>query len=216
MASDRYTLLVLDGELPPVSMIDAIAKSAERVICTDGVAAALAFLEPQVSAIIGDMDSLEDLEHYVSKGIEIISDPDQYSNDFEKALHHLIEKTVDHVLILGLSGKRLDHTLTNVSVMKRFTKQFRSLVAIDLYGVSYIVFGPIERHKIEAREKTLVSLTPSPEAIGVTTENLYYPIAGGTMRLGDHEGLSNIVTSEDGAYLSLEDGAILVSIVTNP
>jgi thiamine pyrophosphokinase len=216
MAGDRYTLLVLDGELPPLGMILEMAKNAERTVCTDGVARHLEFLEPPVSAIIGDMDSLEDVQHFADLGIEIIHDPDQYSNDFEKALHYLIDDRAEHVLLLGLSGKRIDHTLTNISVMKRFVRRFKSLVMIDRYGLSYFVFGPIERHKIEAKQDTIVSLTPIYEATGVVTENLYYPINGTDMRFGEEEGMSNIVTSSEGAFLSLESGALMVTIVTNP
>ena len=216
MAGDRYTLLVLDGELPPLGMILEMAKNAERTICTDGVARHLEFLEPPVSAIIGDLDSLEDVQNYADLGIEIVHDPDQYSNDFEKALQYLIDRRAEHVLILGLSGKRIDHTLTNISVMKRFVQRFKSLVMIDQYGLSYFVFGPVERHKIEAKENALVSLTPIYEAIGVTTENLYYPINGTDMHFGEEEGMSNIVTSEEGAFISMKGGALMVTIVTNP
>jgi thiamine pyrophosphokinase len=216
MARDRFSLLVLDGELPPLSMIADLAKSAERVVCTDGVARHLEFLEEPVSAIVGDMDSLDDIDHFAQQGVEIIHKPSQYANDFEKALDHLIERGAHHVLIIGLGGKRLDHTLTNVSVMKRFTPQFSSLVAIDQYGLSYILIGPAQDHKIEARENTLVSLTPITNAAGVTTRGLYYPLSEASMVMGEQEGLSNICTSADGASVSLASGAIMITIVTNP
>lgn len=217
MGKDNYTLLVLDGELPSLSMVLEIAKGAERTVCTDGVARHLEFLDPPVSAIIGDLDSLaSDVEHFRELGIEIVHDPDQYSNDFEKALKYLIGVDASHVLVVGLSGKRLDHTLTNISVMKRFVDRFTSLVIVDQYGLSYFVFGPVERHKIEAKERALVSLTPIYQAHGVRTENLYYPINGTSMYFGEHEGMSNIVTSDDGAYVSLQSGALMVSIITNP
>jgi thiamine pyrophosphokinase len=120
------------------------------------------------------------------------------------------------VLILGLSGKRIDHTLTNISVMKRFVPRFKSLVSIDQYGLSYFVFGPVEHHKIEAKDNTLISLTPIYKAIGVRTENLYYPINGTDMHFGEEEGMSNVVTSDEGAFISLREGALMVTIVTNP
>jgi thiamine pyrophosphokinase len=217
MAGDRYTLLVLDGELPPLGMILEMAKNAERTVCTDGVARHLEFLDPPVNAIIGDLDSLaDDVAHFAELGIEIVHDPSQYSNDFEKALDYLIGRASEHVLILGLSGKRIDHTLTNISVMKRFVKKFKSLVSIDQYGLSYFVFGPIERHKIEAKENAIVSLTPIYEALGVVTENLYYPINGTDMHFGEEEGMSNIVTSSEGAHISMNSGTLMVTIVTNP
>lgn len=217
MSRDHYTLLVLDGELPPLSMVLEMAKGAERRICTDGVARHLEFLDPPLDAIIGDLDSLADeVSHFAEQGIEIVHDPDQYSNDFEKALQYLIQHEAKHVLILGLSGKRMDHTLTNISVMKRFVSRFTSLVAIDQYGLSYFVFGPLERHKIEAKEGTLVSLTPIYEAHGVRTEGLYYPINGTSMLFGEQEGMSNIVTEGEGAFISLETGALMITIVTNP
>ena len=210
-------MLVLDGELPPLSMVLEMARGAERRICTDGVARHLEFLDPPLDTIIGDLDSLaEDVSRFAELGIEIVHDPDQYSNDFEKALSYLIQHEARHVLILGLSGKRMDHTLTNISVMKRFVDRFTSLVAIDQYGLSYFVCGPVERHKIEAKEGTLVSLTPIYEAHGVMTEGLYYPINGTSMRFGEQEGMSNIVSDAAGAFVSLESGALMVTIVTNP
>lgn len=216
MSRDTYSLLILDGELPPLTFVADIARQAQYVICTDGVAEHLKFLEPSIDAIVGDMDSLQETEFFLGLGVPILRDPSQYSNDFEKGLRVLIERGTHHVIVLGLSGKRIDHTATNLSVMQRFTPSFESLVFADQYGVSYFVLGPVTRHKIEARKEGLVSLTPIPAAYGVVTEDLMYPVRNETMIFGEREGLSNIVTSDGGAYLSLEGGAMLVSIVTSP
>lgn len=216
MARDRYSLLVLDGELPPFPMIADVANDAECVVCTDGVIAHLEPIVTKITAIVGDMDTVVDLERYAELGIEIVRDVSQYSNDFEKALVYLFKHDVHHVLIVGMGGKRLDHTMTNVSVMNRLTSTFDSLVAIDQYGLSYIIAGPLEDHKIEVKENMLVSLTPIVEAMGVTTKNLYYPLVDATMGFGEREGLSNVCTSNEGAYVSLKSGSLLVTIVTNP
>lgn len=216
MAEYTFTLLVLDGELPPLGMIAELASEADRIVCTDGAAAHLKLLVPPVDVIVGDMDSLEDIGSYVDMGVEIVPDGDQYSTDFEKALEYLLERQVQNVIVMGVSGKRLDHAMTNMSVLLRYTSRFSTLVAADLYGISYYLHGPIKRHFLEAKRAALVSLTPLPFARGVLTENLHYPVNNEAMIFGEREGLSNICTSDDGAFLSFTEGTMLVSIVTNP
>ncbi|XP_060076322.1 thiamin pyrophosphokinase 1-like [Ylistrum balloti] len=70
--------------------------------------------------ISGDFDSIkpEVSEFYKSKGVEIVSTPDQDYIDFAKALKLLTTKTkVDLIVVLGAFGGRLDQVFANIDVL---------------------------------------------------------------------------------------------------
>ncbi|KAK4129863.1 thiamine pyrophosphokinase [Trichocladium antarcticum] len=69
--------------------------------------------------IIGDLDSLrpETRAYYESRRTRVIQDPDQYSTDFGKAVHHIRQthsgRPVDMLAIGGLGG-RVDQGLSQI------------------------------------------------------------------------------------------------------
>lgn len=84
---------------------------------------------------MGDLDSVrpEVLKFYETHGSHIEKKPSQYENDFEKSVNYLMlkysenqgwqQKKESKLYILGASGGRLDHTLSNLSMQYRFAKE---------------------------------------------------------------------------------------------
>lgn len=214
MDKKNHVLLLLDGEEPSKEFIDQFLKGAVSVIATDGAAKyALAHNIP-LDTIIGDMDSLskELSKIYEAKGTRIIEEADQHSNDFEKALRFILSKSLSkNVIVLGIHGKRTDHLLTNFSVMLRFTDRFESLVAYDATHRHHFLTAEKNKYSFNLSKETRISLTPLPEAEGVLTSGLFYPIAGERMSFGKREGLSNIISDEN-ASVEIISGSLIISI----
>jgi thiamine pyrophosphokinase len=210
----RHVLVLLDGEEPSKSVIDRFLKYASHIIATDGAAKYALNHDIPLDIIIGDMDSLsvELKKSCEAKGTRIIEDPDQYSNDFEKALRYILADSLPkNAIILGIHGKRTDHLLTNFSVMLRFTDRFESLIAYDATHEHHFLTTKKNRYSFSSSLEMQISLTPLPEANGVTTSGLYYPIVKEQMIFGQSEGLSNII-AEKHASVEIRSGALLISV----
>lgn len=208
-----HILLLLDGEAPSAELILPLREAANYIAVTDGAARAAKKLGLDLDLVIGDLDSIDEQtrEHYANS--KIVHMPDQYSNDFEKALWYLIEqKRTGSLVILGMHGKRADHMLTNLSVLVRMRDYFGDVRVIDENQEHALLTGAHNSIEMSHPKGTLVSLTPMPRAFGVTTHGLYYPISGSEMHFGQHEGLSNVIAASGGSKITIADGALLVSL----
>jgi thiamine pyrophosphokinase len=191
-----------------------MVEKADVVIATDGAASYCERLALDIDIIIGDMDSLsrQTYEYYHAFGAEIIEDPDQHSNDFEKALKYsLTNYDCRLISVLGIHGKRTDHLMTNFSVMLRFSHRFPEIEAFDATHRHFFLTTQKRRITVPDSEGMQISLTPMPVAMGVSITGLLYPIKNEEMIFGEREGLSNIITS-DNAAIEIESGSLLVSI----
>ncbi|XP_033749160.1 thiamin pyrophosphokinase 1-like [Pecten maximus] len=88
--------------------------------------------------ISGDFDSIkpEVSEFYKTKGVEIVSSPDQNYTDFAKALRLLISKAsikVEIIVVMGAFGGRLDQVFGNIDVLH----QARTLTSVPVVLASH-------------------------------------------------------------------------------
>lgn len=180
------TVVICDGELASLDYLKKEIAESALVIAADGGArrAFEAGCTPDV--IIGDMDSYKPSGNETA---EIIRDPDQETNDLEKALIYAREKSVSEVVVFGATGKRLDHTLKNLSVLLQFNRQFRSICFIDRYSTIRVIQSPFIE---ELPVHTSLSLFPLSGTVeGITTRGLKYQLSNGTLKNGVQDGSSN-------------------------
>ena len=213
---EKYALLLLGGSLGDKAFALEFASNASLIICADSGAEHARKLGLPVNAIISDLDSmtpetLRFFEEQKNPKCEIIKIPEQEHNDFEKALMYLSERWNGPVRILGMTGGRTDHTLSNFSVMLRYVYKFSNIEAFDGEFIHTFLTSNQNNRSIECPIGTTISLMPFGEAFDVTTKNLQYPLSNETLRLGQREGLSNISTASP-ITISIESGALLVSI----
>jgi thiamine pyrophosphokinase len=217
MHPEGHILLLLDGDEPPKELLHEYAASARLIVATDGAAKIAKKYDLKLDAIIGDMDSLDSdtKQHYEERQTSILSSADQESNDLEKALKFLISSGFnDKLVILGLHGKRTDHTLTNLSVLVRFRDQFKELQSIDAYHIHYLLSEKYPRLELQSKKNISVSLIPLPIATGIVTDGLFFPLTNVEMTFGQREGLSNIISS-DTASVQIASGSLLISVATS-
>lgn len=210
----KHILLLLDGEEPSKAFLEHFLINATVVVATDGAATYAHDYDIPLDVIIGDMDSLPIglKKIFEAKKTRIIEESEQNSNDFEKALRFILSDSLGKdIIVLGIHGKRTDHLLTNFSVMLRYANSFDTLVAYDVTHEHHFLTAENHWYSFDYPVGTLVSLTPLPEARGVTTSGLYYPLKSARMVFGEREGLDNIISSE-GATVEITKGSLLISI----
>jgi thiamine pyrophosphokinase len=91
------------------------------------------------------------------------------------------------VVIFGLTGGLLDHTLGNFSILLRYTGSFR-LIAFDAhYRIDFINSSM----KFRSRPGDRVSVIPLQPALEVSYSGLKYPMREETLACGVREGTCN-------------------------
>jgi thiamine pyrophosphokinase len=111
---------------------------------------------------------------------------------------------------VGATGGRPDHSLANLSILKKYHKRIRLLFSdpfcdIRIIG-SKIVF--------EAIVGSLISLMPLDRCQGIQTVGLKYPLDNESLELGRREGTSNVVISSP-VQITVKKGYLLLFVVKN-
>ena len=211
---DEFCVIVLGGEV--ASSLPDYARKSRFVLCADNGAEHARRLGLRCDAIVGDLDSIafETRRYYEAQNVPIVHLPEQEHNDFEKTLDYLSRQWRGEVLVFGMTGGRLDHTLSNLSVMLRHSSRFEMLRAINDAAEYQFLTDLRKQCTIECEPGTTISLIPFGVAYGIVTENLLYPLNTETLELGVREGISNRAAASP-VRISLASGALLVCIARN-
>ncbi|MGI6050101.1 MAG: thiamine diphosphokinase [Acetivibrionales bacterium] len=205
------TLIVGSGNEISSELVKKHYSWADFVIAADGGLMHLkkAHLIPDL--LIGDFDSLPAnllKEARQSKEIEVAQFPPQKDlTDLELALNLAIEKGTTHLVILGATGNRLDHTTANIHLLYKLMKNNISGYIEDNNNRIYMT----DKELILEREYGYnVSILPLPPvANGVTTKGLVYKLDNADLSFGTGLGVSNEFNDEK-AVISVRKGLLLV------
>lgn len=202
-------LILCNGLAPSKSLFKEAYERADFFIAADGGANTALSMNVKPDVVIGDMDSYTPLP---DDAFKVIEDPDQYSNDLEKALGLAAKKNATSVIVLGATGERVDQTLKNLSVLKQFNNKFKKLLFRDDHGDLKLIKSPFSA---ELKPNTTVSLFPlSGKVTGITTEGLKYPLQNEALENGVKDGSSNEVVASP-VSISFEEGDLILFIAHN-
>lgn len=162
---DRPLAIVGGGTVDP-QLLHEIAARDVALIAADGGADALAAADLLPEAILGDLDSLSDRAFWESR-TRVIHIPEQITTDFQKALY---STSAPVTLALGMTGKRLDHTLAALSAVHEVARH-RRVMLIDEVDVALAVSGPIA---FEAAAGERISVHPLVPIVFKRTAGLLY------------------------------------------
>jgi len=165
------TVILANGDFPNHQIPLSILNEAETIICCDGAADALIEHGKIPSVIVGDMDSISDINRLKFKDI-IVRIPDQDTNDQTKAIEWALKKDFNDIIILGNTGKREDHTIANISLLCDYGKKLK-IIAVSDNGI----FTPISRNtnfsSFKGEQVSIFSLTPNTK---ISSYNLKYQL----------------------------------------
>lgn len=205
----KVAIILCNGEPPYKSQLTDCLDGADLFIAADGGGnRALEFkLEPDV--IIGDLDSFDKINEVTCP---VIKNPDQQTNDLEKALDYALQKKSTSAIVFGATGRRVDQTVKNLSVMKQFNEQFDELIFKDRYSDIKLIESP---HSETLPLNTSVSLFPlSGSVSGVSSKGLKYQLLNDTLENGIFDGSSN-ETIESVVEITFKSGDLLLFINHN-
>ncbi|MCD7969538.1 MAG: thiamine diphosphokinase [Alistipes sp.] len=179
-----HTVILADGDFPSQGYAREILDGAKRVVCCDGAADTYIYNGGTPAAIVGDLDSVSDGTR-ASYAAILHRDTDQETNDLTKAVRYCAENYPDEtgdILILGATGKREDHTIGNISLLRDYNtfygfsgrvRMVTGLGIIDHIGEDSL-FGSFCGQQV-----TILCLDP---ATRITTHNLKYSLHRANLR----------------------------------
>jgi thiamine pyrophosphokinase len=160
---------------------------------------------------VGDFDSVspEALKEIESKSKKTITCDaiNKDLTDSEMALDIAMDQQPDSILLLGVTGTRLDHSLASIQIMTRALQRQIKCYVIDSHNYVTLIDS---QAIIEDLGYTYVSLLPlTPEVTGITLEGFQYPLTNATLRLGQSLGVSNQLVSSSGT-VTISSGLLLI------
>jgi len=197
------------GELLNIDRVRALVGRPDLVICADAGLRHARALGLRVDLLLGDFDSLEGAAVAEARegGVPILQVPvEKDKTDSHIALEEALRRGATEILVVGGSGSRLDHTLSNVLLLPECP------VPVTMTDGKSIVRVLRNGQSLEVRRESgaYLSLVPlTREVTGVTVTGVYWPLTGAVLRWGESLGISNRVL-EDVARVSAGEGVLLV------
>jgi thiamine pyrophosphokinase len=162
--------------------------------------------------LIGDFDSAdsEDLKFFIDQGIEAYKFPiEKDMTDSELAIEKALEMGVDEILLIGAVGSRIDHSLTNIFLLKKLLDIGVKACIINESNQIYMFNTTFSLTKQDGYKLSLIPI--SEKVTGVSTKGLKYKLNDATMTLGTSWGVSNEFV-EDNITVTIKQGILLVCV----
>lgn len=196
-------VIIGNGRINDYDHIRSLITDEDFVICADGGIRHAKALGIKPDAVIGDFDSGEEPDH---NEVNVIKYPtDKPYTDGELAMKYAHDNGFDEIMLLGMTGDRLDHTLSNIFNMAHYPGSY----LIDDKNEVRIVK---DRLIIEGKKgKTFSFLPVCGELQGITLKGFRWELDNEDQPFGLTRGISNIITS-DHAEMTIKSGIAIVVI----
>lgn len=183
------------------------------VVCADSGLDAAYQLGLSVQYAMGDFDSVSDevLKHYQAQSTEFVKyPPEKDATDSHIVLEWVVEKLPSEIIILGATGRRLDHFLANVNILMKPLSYGIPAYIVDSHNRLYLLdHSHIIRRK-EMFGKYISFLPFTEEVSAVYLRGFKYELDGQTMTLGDSIGVSNeLAEGQEAALIEFGDGILI-------
>ena len=185
----------------------------QNIIAGDRGLEALYKLKIIPNHVVGDFDSVspEILEFYKrqSQIIFYTFNAEKDNTDTDIALKLAIQLKSSKITILGALGKRMDHAIANIHILKDALEANIPCQIIDEHNRIYLINKEmtLEKDKVYGKYVSLIPLTSTVE--GLTLTGFKYPLSDYTLLIGTSLGISNEIIT-DKAHIEMKNGILIV------
>jgi len=203
----KKCIILANGKPPRKQIITyLIRKGYSTLICADGGANHAFRMGLIPDMIIGDLDSITKsvCKFYKSKS-RIIKISRQNDTDVEKVIKLAIKKGFGEIILLGVTGDRLDHTICNLGIVLKFFSKVKCIliaensILIPLSGLTILKSVPGE----------IISIYGFNKTTKITTKGLKYQLTKASLPFGERESTSNVSTLNT-VTIKVEGGKIFL------
>ena len=201
-------LIIANGASCNPELLGQLLEWSPLVVVLDSAMVRVMELDIKVDVLLGDFDRGFDPEIYKTTQypIEIIHTPDQNKTDLEKAFDYLIERKIPAVNVIWATGRRADHTITNLTNISRY-RNLLKIVILDDHSKVFLLPKKFEKWYTA---NTPISLIPVGHVTGIHSDNLYYPLKDDSLTIGYRTGSSNHVIKDGIVTIEHNDGDLLM------
>ena len=182
----KTVVIICDGQFPRTEYPRYLIKSADFSICCDG--ALVKYLRHSRSIfgedrtpdlVIGDMDTLSEKMQARYSSL-IVKVEEQEHNDQTKAVRWAISNVegIEQIYILGATGKRVDHTIGNASLLMEYTRMFdlEGLgINIEMVSDTGTAFAVNDTFEMDCGIGRQVSIFSPDNSLNIRSTGLEYP-----------------------------------------
>lgn len=190
-------VIIGNGSINDAEKIKALIKREDFIICADGGYRYASAMGLRADVLLGDFDSIGDMSMIAD---EIIQYPTRKNfTDGELCVDYALKQGFDEILLVGMTGTRIDHTINNILLLFRCEKGCLIDDNNEIYPVT-------DRLIIENKKGKTLSLIPlCGDMESVVTSGLEYPLNNETLYFGQARGNSNVIT-DDICEISVKGG----------
>ncbi len=201
-------LIIANGDACSEELLGQLLEWSPLVIVLDSAIERVLKLDIKVDVLLGDFDRGFDTNYYKEQQypLEIVHTPNQDKTDLEKAFDYLIEKGHRAANVIWATGKRADHTITNLTNIVAY-RNLLKVVLLDDHSKVFLLQNQFEKWYTA---NTILSLIPIGKVSGITTQNLFYSLHNEDLIIGYRTGSSNHVIEDGLVKISHETGDLLL------
>lgn len=166
----------------------------------------------EVEAIFGDFDSIpKEIMMKIAEDKKTFRfSPIKNESDTELALSWCCEQKPEEILLLGMTGGRLDHEWCNLGLMRRIQKQYRCKISIVDHCNEITLYNSGSYEISNNPYYSYISFLPFSESVrGISLQNFAYDLEKTDIEWGTTLTVSNEFIGETGSF-SFEEGIIMV------
>jgi len=215
--------LIISGGVVDIGFAKEYLKDMEfdTVVCADSGLDSAYRLGLPVHYAMGDFDSVssEAREGYQCEipvgGVHtefVAYPPEKDATDTHIVLDWVTEHLPEAIIILGATGKRLDHFLANLNILLKPLSYGIPAYIVDKYNKIYMMdhSGVLQKKDLFGKYISLIPFTH--EVTGVCLRGFRYELENRTLVFGDSIGVSNEMgEGKDCALIKFDEGILVVT-----
>lgn len=182
-------------------------KDSDITICLDGAAEKI-LSTMRVDYILGDFDTIErnkvDINRLNAKHIKLT---DQNSTDLEKGIEYAISLGAKSICIANAFGGRVDHSLYNISLLKKYHDQVDMIYMTNQF--ERIHYFSNESINFAGKAGANIAIMPF-SAASISSEGLQYDMNEFDIEIGQSASVSNALNKENG-YIKIVGDVLITS-----
>lgn len=201
-------LIIANGAECSAELMGQLLEWSPLVIVLDNAIDRVLDLGIKVDVLLGDFDDDFNPEVYLERQfpLEIVHTPDQEKTDLEKAFDYLIDRGIPAANVIWATGRRADHTITNITNIVRYRDKLK-IVILDDHSKIFLLPKKFEKWY---PANTPLSLIPIGKVSGIHSKNLQYELANDELTIGYRTGSNNKTATDGLVIIEHNEGDLLM------
>lgn len=195
-------VIISAGSIADYTYTKGFIEKGDFVICADGGLAHAKNMGIVPDLTVGDFDSYQG----EVTGEVVRFNPEKDYTDTHIAVTEALKRGYKEILLLGATGTRLDHTLSNIGLLEYILKKGASGCIVNETNKIMVID---KSSTIKREEGWHLSLIPIGVVKGVTLKNLKYPLDNYDLKFAESLAVSNEFTDTD-ARIEIKEGSLIV------